>query len=82
MDFTNMTNAILVGEETSGKPNHLGEIRSLKLPSSALSLQYSTKYFKRTDKDLKTITPEKIIESSFTEFKHGHDPVVEWILEQ
>ncbi len=82
MDFTNMTNAILVGEETSGKPNHLGEIRSFKLPSSALSLQYSTKYFKRTDKDLKTITPDKIIESSFTDFKNGKDPVFEWILKQ
>jgi len=82
MDFKNSTNAILVGEETSGKPNHLGEIKSLKLPSSALSLQYSTKYFKRTDKDLKTITPEKIIEPSFTEFKNGKDPVLEWILEQ
>ena len=82
MDFTNMTNAILVGEETSGKPNHLGEIRSFKLPSSALSLQYSTKYFKRTDKDLRTITPDKIIEPSFAEFKNGKDPVIEWILKQ
>lgn len=82
MDFINMTNAILVGEETSGKPNHLGEIRSFKLPSSNLSLQYSTKYFKRTDKNLKTITPDKIIEPSFTEFKNGNDPVFEWILAQ
>lgn len=82
MDFKNMTNAILVGEETSGKPNHLGEIRSFKLPSSALSLQYSTKYFKRTDKDSKTITPDKIIEPSFTEFKSGKDPIFEWILKQ
>ncbi len=82
MDFVNMTNAILVGEETSGKPNHLGEIRSFKLPSSALSLQYSTKYFKRTDKDLKTITPDKIIEPCFTDFENGNDPVFEWILKQ
>ncbi|MCE4565171.1 hypothetical protein INQ51_12705 [Maribellus sp. CM-23] len=82
MDFTIMTNAILVGEETSGKPNHLGEIRSFKLPSSELSLQYSTKYFKRTDNDLQTITPDKIIEPSFTEFKNGSDPVFEWILKQ
>lgn len=82
MDFKNSTNAILVGEETSGKPNHLGDIKSLILPSSALTLQYSTKYFKRTDKDLKTITPDKIIESSFTDFKNGKDPVIEWILKQ
>ncbi|MCW3788335.1 S41 family peptidase [Plebeiibacterium sediminum] len=82
MDFKNKTNAILVGEETSGKPNHLGEIRSFKLPSSALILQYSTKYFKQTDKDLKTITPDKEIEPSFTDFKNGYDPIFEWILKQ
>jgi len=82
MDFKNSTNAILVGEETSGKPNHLGEIKNLKLPSSALTLQYSTKYFKRTDQDLKTITPDKIIEPSFADFENGKDPVFEWILKQ
>ena len=82
MDFKNSTNAILVGEETSGKPNHLGEIKSLKLPSSALTLQYSTKYFKRTDKDFKTITPDIIIEPSFPDFENGKDPVFEWILKQ
>lgn len=82
MDFINKTNTILVGEETSGKPNHLGEVRILRLPSSALNLQYSTKYFKRTDKDLNTITPDKIIEPSFADFKNGKDPVFEWILKQ
>ncbi len=80
MDFRNMTEAILVGEETSGKPNHLGEIKYLKLPSSGLTLQYSTKYFKRTDEDLKTITPDKIIEPGFNDFREGRDPVFEEIL--
>ncbi|MFC0877622.1 S41 family peptidase [Saccharicrinis sp. FJH2] len=82
MDFRNMTNAILVGEETSGKPNHLGEVKRMQLPSSGLSVQYSTKYFKRTDKDLNTITPDHIIEASFKDFKEGHDPVYEWIVNQ
>jgi hypothetical protein len=82
MDFRDMTKAILVGEETSGRPNHLGEIKFLKLPSSGLTLQYSTKYFKRTNTDLKTIIPDKIIEQSFKEFKEGRDPVYEWILKQ
>ncbi|MFB6341184.1 S41 family peptidase [Saccharicrinis sp. FJH62] len=82
MDFRNMTNAILVGEETSGKPNHLGEVKRMQLPSSGLSVQYSTKYFKRTDKDLKTITPDHIIEASFKDFKEGRDPFYEWIVSQ
>ena len=39
-------------------------------------------YFKRTDKDIKTITPDIIIEPSFPDFENGKDPVFEWILKQ
>jgi len=82
MDFKNMTQAILVGEETSGKPNHLGDVKFLKLPSSGLTLQYSTKYFKEAKEDLKSIMPDKVIEQSFADFNGGIDPVYEWIVKQ
>ena len=80
MDFRNMTQATFVGEETAGKPNHLGEIKTMKLPSSGLTVQYSTKYFEYSDKDLNTITPDHSIEPSFKDFKEGIDPVYEWIV--
>jgi C-terminal processing protease CtpA/Prc len=82
MDFKGQTKAILVGEETGGKPNHFGEVRNLQLPSSGLNISYSTKYFTRTKEDLKTIRPDVIIESSFSDFKKGIDPVYEWIKKQ
>jgi len=82
LDFKKMTKAIFVGEETSGKPNHFGEIKLLELPNSGLKVQYSTKYFKLTDKDLKTMTPDYIIETSFKDYKNGHDPVYDWIIKQ
>lgn len=82
MDFKEQTKAIFVGEETGGKPNHFGEIRNLQLPSSGLNINYSTKYFTRTKADLKTIRPDVIIESSFSDFKKGIDPVYEWIKKQ
>jgi hypothetical protein len=82
MDFKNMTKAILVGEETSGKPNHLGEVKLMKLPSSGLSLAYSTNYFKESEKDLNSIVPDQVIEPSFSDFKEGRDPVYEWIVKQ
>lgn len=82
LDFKNMTKAIFVGEETSGKPNHYGEIKLLELPNSGLKVQYSTRYFKLTDKDLKTMTPDYIIETSFNDYKNGHDPVYDWIIKQ
>ena len=34
------------------------------------------------NKSAKTITPDIIIEPSFTDFENGNDPVFEWILKQ
>jgi len=82
IDFKNMTQAIFVGEETSGKPNHFGEIKQLQLPSSGLKIQYSTNYFKKSVLDINTITPDYIIDVRFNDFKRGHDPVYDWIIKQ
>jgi len=82
MDFKNMTQAIFVGEETSGKPNSFGEIKLLELPNSGMKIQYSTKYFQNSTRDQKTITPDYLIETSFIDFIKGHDPVYDWIIEQ
>ena len=82
LDFKAMTKAIFVGEETAGKPNHFGEVRSFLLPSSKLKVSYSTKYFKRTDEEVNSLTPDVIIETSFSDFMKGIDPVYEWIKKQ
>ncbi|MDR1198794.1 MAG: hypothetical protein LBK94_07235 [Prevotellaceae bacterium] len=82
MDFKRLTNAVFVGEETAGKPNHFGEVKSFQLPTSKLSVNYSTKYFKVTDEDVNTITPDIKIETSFSDFMKGIDPVYEWIKQQ
>ena len=82
MDFKQLTNAVFVGEETAGKPNHFGEVRSFQLPSSKVLVNYSTKYFKRSEKEIETIEPDMSIEMSFADFKKGGDPVFEWIKSQ
>ncbi len=82
LDFKNETNAITVGEETGGKPNHYGEIRSFNLPYSNLNVIYSTKYFKNTEEETNTIVPDIKIETSFQDFKRGIDPVYEWVKKQ
>ncbi|MDR1348005.1 MAG: hypothetical protein LBJ63_06190, partial [Prevotellaceae bacterium] len=82
MDFKRLTNAIFVGEETSGKPNHFGEVKSFQLPTSKLSVNYSTKYFKMTDENVNTIAPDVKIEMSFSDFMKGVDPVYEWVKQQ
>lgn len=82
MDFKRITNATFIGEETSGKPNHFGEMKSFQLPNSGIKVNYSTKYFKRTDGKVSTLSPEIKLESSFSDFDHGIDPAYEWIKKQ
>ena len=82
LDFKKLTTAVFVGEETAGKPNHFGEVTSFRLPNSNLSINYSTKYFKNTDENVNTITPDVKIEMSFSDFTKGVDPVFEWIKQQ
>lgn len=82
MDFKRLTDAVFVGEETAGKPNHFGEVRSFELPSSKLQVMYSTKYFRRTDQEVSTLAPDITIEMSFSDFAKGVDPVYEWIRAQ
>lgn len=82
MDFKRLTNAIFVGEETAGKPNHFGEVKKFQLPDSKLEVNYSTKYFKRTNEDVRTFAPDVLIEMSFSDLTKGIDPVYEWIKQQ
>ena len=82
LDFKRLLGACWVGEETSGKPNHLGEVRSFTLPTSGLQVQYSTKYFKNVDEEMNTLVPDVKIPMTFDDFRQGIDPVYEWIKKQ
>jgi hypothetical protein len=79
IDFKNHTEAILVGEPTSGKPNHFGEVKKFKLPYSGLSVSYSTKYFKYLDEDPNSLMPDIAVETTFSDFASGKDPVLDAI---
>ena len=79
IDFKNHTEAILVGEPTSGKPNHFGEVNKFKLPKTGLSVSYSTKYFKYLEEDPDSLMPDITVETSFGDFASGKDPVLDAI---
>ncbi len=82
LDFKRLLGACWVGEETSGKPNHLGEVCSFTLPASGLQVQYSTKYFKNVDEEVDTLVPDVHIPMTFDDYRQGVDPVYEWIKKQ
>lgn len=71
--------AVLVGEATRGRPNHFGEVRSFKLPSSGLSVSYSTKRFRYVEGDPASLEPDVPAETSFAQFVAGVDAPLEAI---
>lgn len=75
------SHALVVGEETGGKPNHYGEVRFFLLPNSGVPVQYSTKYFATYPEDLPSISPDIDIQASFADLLSCRDPVLEAILE-
>lgn len=77
--FKEKTKAILIGEETGGKPNHYGYIKSFTLPYSTINVTYSSEFWKLIDEDTTTITPDVLIECSINDFKNGIDPVFEFV---
>lgn len=82
LDFKKYTNATIVGEMTSGKPNHYGQVKFFYLPQSNLQVAYSTKYFNTIETDIGTIKPDIEIETSFSDFINGIDPIFEWVEKQ
>jgi len=80
MQLKNECKTIFVGEPTSGKPNHYGEVNSIILPNSKLELTFSTKYFSTSTKDLPSIIPDIPIELTAQNYFSGFDAFTDKIL--
>ena len=74
------TQAIFVGEPTSGKPSHFGQVESMRLPYSKMRVQHSTNYCAYGDLDSATLAPDITVQPSSEDFFAGRDPVLETIL--
>jgi hypothetical protein len=79
MDFLTNSDALSVGEETGGKPNHFGEVKRFVLPESKLVVNYSTKYFTLVEKDTPSILPDLPAPISFEQYMRGTDPALQAI---
>ena len=77
VDFMKSADVILVGEETSGKPNYFGEVNRFVLPESRLIVSYSTRYFSMLDEDLPTLHPDLVTPLGFEQYMKGIDPAME-----
>lgn len=81
--FKQSTNATLVGLPTGGKPNHFGEVKTMKLPNSRLIVQYSTNYFEHFRAgDPDSLVPDVEIGQTFSNWSTGADAVLDYIVER
>jgi hypothetical protein len=79
-DWQRLTNAILVGEPTGGKPNSYGEVRDFFLPRSNLRVVYSTRLFQILPGNPSSLFPSINLVPTIEDYLAGRDPVLEWVL--
>jgi hypothetical protein len=70
--------AVLVGGPTGGKPNHYGNVSTLRLPNSQLPVGYSTRYYQLLNgSDPPWFAPELAVEPTMADLRAGRDPLLE-----
>jgi hypothetical protein len=76
VDLMECRKVVLVGEETSGRPDHFGEVKRFVLPESKLIVSYSTTYFSLLKGDPPSIKPDLPAPMDYDQYIHGIDPAM------
>lgn len=79
VEFKRFTNAILVGQMTSGNINHYGEVRGFRLPNTKIVIGYSTMYWENWKGKKGALMPDKEISYSSLNFINNKDEALEYI---
>jgi hypothetical protein len=78
LELEQQVGATVIGEATSGKPNHHGEIKPFRLPHSGLRASYSTKFFRKIEKsDPPSLVPEVKTPIRMADVLAGKDAALE-----
>ncbi len=67
------SNAVFIGETTSGNINHYGEVRGFKLPKSNIGIAYSTKYWESWKGKKGPLKPDTEVKYSIKNYFEGKD---------
>jgi hypothetical protein len=73
VDLKRNTNAILVGEATSGNINHYGEVRGFALPKSKIVIAYSTRYWETWKGKKGPLKPDTKVKYSVKNYMEAKD---------
>ncbi|MES2428458.1 MAG: hypothetical protein V4560_15870 [Bacteroidota bacterium] len=79
VDLKRKTNAILIGEPTSGSVNHYGEVRGFRLPHSHMMVDYSTRYWENWAGHDGPLIPDVPINYSEKNHRRGIDEALVYV---
>lgn len=82
LDMRNEAKAILVGSPTGMRPTHYGEHGEFRLPNSGLRVSYSTRFYQFGSPTDDAVVPDKHLEQTWSQFRAGLDPAMDWIHSQ
>ena len=75
------TDVTIIGESTSGKPNHFGDIKSFRLPKTNVEIFYSTKQFRMlANANPNTLVPDLEIPLKSSDWFEGKDSFLNAII--
>lgn len=81
-DFRRETEAVLVGEPTSARPNGFQENGWFTLPNSHIGVSAAQLLYRFGDESTDAVYPDHRIDPDFASYWAGRDPVMEWVLRQ
>ncbi|MCB0532295.1 MAG: hypothetical protein H6574_02140 [Lewinellaceae bacterium] len=77
--FRQLTNAQLLGEVPAQRPDYFGDQQNFTMPNSRIQVFYGARPVKIPTDNPNGLTPDKIIEQPFAEFRDGKDPVLDFV---
>ena len=78
VDLKQEMNALIIGEPSSNRPNHYGNVSSFELPNSGLKVSYSNNYWDIYE-EVDVLEPDIPVYRDFEDYVNGVDTVLEHI---
>lgn len=78
VDLKQEMNALIVGEPSSNRPNHYGNVSGFNLPNSGLRVSYSNNYWDIYE-EVDVLEPDIPVYRDFDDYVNGVDTVLEHI---
>lgn len=82
LELRDSSEVILIGENTGGKPNYPGLVKSFLLPNTGIEVFYSSQFIQLEDRISETLEPQIPIHYSIGDYRRKVDPLIDLFQQQ